>query len=54
MLRDGLVIANLKSGSPPRAREALDQLRRFSARPPQSLRTLLLDAYAHMPAGGPD
>jgi predicted membrane-bound spermidine synthase len=44
-LRDGLVAANLRVGDAVRARRALEDLRTYSVRPPQSLRGMLLEAY---------
>jgi predicted membrane-bound spermidine synthase len=45
VLRDGLVTANLRVGDPAGARRALEELRRFSTRSAESLRSLLLEAY---------
>jgi spermidine synthase len=44
-LRDGLVIAEIHLRDVRMARQALDSLRRFSARPAGDLRSQLLDAY---------
>jgi hypothetical protein len=45
MLREGLVVANLRTGNVAAARRAFDDLRRYSTRPAQSLRALLIEAY---------
>jgi hypothetical protein len=45
VLRDALVVANLRLGDPLAARRVHDELGRFSRRPRQALRSLLLESY---------
>jgi hypothetical protein len=45
MLRDGVVVAQLRLGDPIAARRTAAMLARFSARDPESLRSMLLESY---------